>query len=159
MRGEALTPVPVRNTDFAHLRDGLTRTLLQRQRVQRSAGQLTPDDDTRLDSAIQVFKTVFPVGSVPKGKQLVLVRSADGFLHIEYQGKILGSVHDKWMADNVMLAYFDYISPISPAVSARYMLMLIPAEGFHRRRIRDVGEEVIQVLHAYCTNMNHSSTL
>lgn len=50
---------------------------------------------------------------MPKGREMLLVRSADGFLHIEYDGRILGSVRDKWMADNMMLAYFDYINPIS----------------------------------------------
>lgn len=67
---------------------------------------------------MQTFKGIFPAGSVPKGKSLTLVRSADGHLHVEYEGRVLGHVHDKWMADNLIQAYFgDYINPISPAVS------------------------------------------
>lgn len=111
--------MPVRNTDFGHLRDGLTRTLLNRQKAARRSGELTPEDDERLSASMQTFKGIFPAGSVPKGQNLTLVRSADGYLHIEYEGRVLGHVHDRWIADNLMQAYFgDYISPISTPVSA-----------------------------------------
>ncbi|TXT12203.1 uncharacterized protein COLE_02613 [Cutaneotrichosporon oleaginosum] len=106
--------VPVRNTDFGHLRDGLTRTLVGRQKMARHRGELTAEDDERLAGAMQQFKAIFPGGSVPKGKSLVLVRSADGHLHVEYEGRVLGKVADKWMADNLIKAYFNTAAPISP---------------------------------------------
>jgi hypothetical protein len=112
----AVNVIPVRNTDFGHLRDGLTRTLLGRQKMARHRGELTAEDDERLAGAMQEFKAIFPGGSVPKGKSLVLVRSADGHLHIEYEGRVLGKVANKWMADNLIKAYFNTASPISPAL-------------------------------------------
>lgn len=109
--------VPVRNTDFAHLRDGFTRTLLARQRTQRQAGTLSPDKDEAITTAIQQLKSLFPAGSVPKGRELVIVRTPDEQLAVEYEGKVMGRVADAWVADNMVLAYFDAKSPISPPVS------------------------------------------
>lgn len=110
-------PVPVRNTDFGHLRDGLTRTLLARQKAARTRGELSPEDDEKLSVATQQLKGLFPSGSVPKGKQLLLVKSADGKLFAEYEGRVLGTVHNQWVADNMMLAYFANKDVISTAVS------------------------------------------
>ncbi|KAL1406097.1 Altered inheritance of mitochondria protein 18 mitochondrial [Vanrija albida] len=112
----AIRIVPVRNTDFGHLRDGLTRTLLARQKAARARGELTPEDDEKLSVATQQLKGLFPAGSVPKGKQLLLVRSADGKLFAEYDGRVLGTVHNQWVADNMMLAYFANKDVISPAL-------------------------------------------
>jgi len=106
----------VRNTDFGHLRDGFTRTLLARAKEQRKAGVLNgEEDDIKVDTGIQVLKSVFPAGSVPKGSPLTLV-AHDGNLFVEYGGRVIGAVHDKWIADNMIKAYFS-TQPISPAVS------------------------------------------
>ncbi|WOO83426.1 Altered inheritance of mitochondria protein 18, mitochondrial [Vanrija pseudolonga] len=112
----AIRIVPVRNTDFGHLRDGLTRTLLARQKAARARGELSPEDDEKLSVATQQLKGLFPAGSVPKGKQLLLVKSADGKLFAEYEGRVLGTVHNQWVADNMMLAYFANKDVISTAL-------------------------------------------
>ncbi|BEI83073.1 hypothetical protein CcaverHIS002_0309410 [Cutaneotrichosporon cavernicola] len=110
----AVNVIPVRNTDFAHLRDGLTRTLVGRMKMGRHRGEITPEDDARLTDAMQEFKAVFPGGSVPKGNSLTLVRAADGNLSVEYQGRVLGKVANQWIANNLIMAYFNTAAPISP---------------------------------------------
>ncbi|EIW66902.1 hypothetical protein TREMEDRAFT_64756 [Tremella mesenterica DSM 1558] len=105
--------VPVRNTDFGHLRDGFTRALTARQKLARKSGQLTDADEDRVAVSMHQFKTIFPAGSVPKGKSLVLYRSPSG-LTVEYEGRALGTVNDSWVGTEMMLAYFadkDVISP------------------------------------------------
>lgn len=104
--GLAVRIVPVRNTDFAHLRDGFTRTLLARQKDARKAGLLSPEQDERVSEAITEFKGCFPAGSVPKGKELLLVRSPDGRIFVEYEGKVLGGTKEPWVGQNMLAAYF-----------------------------------------------------
>ncbi|RXK37137.1 hypothetical protein M231_05588 [Tremella mesenterica] len=109
----AVRIVPVRNTDFGHLRDGFTRALTARQKLARKSGQLTDADEDRVAVSMHQFKTIFPAGSVPKGKSLVLYRSPSG-LTLEYEGRALGTVNDSWVGTEMMLAYFadkDVISP------------------------------------------------
>ncbi|GMK59224.1 hypothetical protein CspeluHIS016_0702390 [Cutaneotrichosporon spelunceum] len=112
----AVNVIPVRNTDFAHLRDGLTRTLVGRIKMGRHRGEVTPADEEVIADAMQQFKAVFPGGSVPKGKSLTLVRAGDGFLSVEYEGRVLGKVANEWVANNLIKAYFNAASPISPAL-------------------------------------------
>lgn len=109
--------VPVRNTDFNHLRDGFTRTLLQRLKEARVEGKVTEKDEIGINEGLQRLKAAFPLGSVPKGKELLVVRSPDSVLYLEYEGNIVGTVPNKWIADNMILAYFSK-TPISPPVSA-----------------------------------------
>lgn len=104
--GIAVRIVPVRNTDFGHLRDGFTRTLLARQKEARKAGLLSPEDDERVSEAITEFKGCFPTGSVPKGKELLLVRSPDGRIFVEYEGRVLGGTKEPWVGRNMIASYF-----------------------------------------------------
>ncbi|KAL7421407.1 Altered inheritance of mitochondria protein 18 mitochondrial [Cryptotrichosporon argae] len=109
----AVRIVPVRSTDFAHLRDGFTRALLARQKLARARGELSEADDERLATSMQALKAAFPAGSVPKGKALLLV-SSNGSLQISYEGRTLGTVDDAWVACELVMAYFadkDVISP------------------------------------------------
>lgn len=110
--GIAVRIVPVRNTDFGHLRDGFTRTLLARQKEARRAGLLTPAEDEQVSEAITEFKGCFPSGSVPKGKELLLVRSPDGRIFVEYEGRVLGGTKEPWVGRNMIASYFSK-NPIS----------------------------------------------
>lgn len=112
----AIRIVPVRNTDFAHLRDGFTRTLLARQKEDRWRGKLSAQEDEEVSEAIAEFKKAFPPGSVPKGHELLLVRSPDGKLALEYDGKVLGGTRVEWVADNLIQSYF-CTNPISPKLA------------------------------------------
>ncbi|ORX38909.1 chalcone-flavanone isomerase-domain-containing protein [Kockovaella imperatae] len=109
----AVRIVPVRSTDFSHLRDGFTRALIARQKLARTSGSITETEDARITESIQSLKSLFPSQKVPKGHSLSLVRTK-GSLAVEYEGRPLGEVKDAWLAREMMLAYFadkDVISP------------------------------------------------
>lgn len=94
--------VPVRNTDFNHLRDGFIRAL--QNRLKKAIKQSRLEQDSPLESqfqqAIQQIKESFPRGSVPKGSPLDLVvlptsgsaRPARAALNFEYDGQVFGEV-------------------------------------------------------------------
>ncbi|RSH95398.1 hypothetical protein EHS25_000485 [Saitozyma podzolica] len=110
----AIRIVPTRKTDFAHLRDGFTRAIMARQKLAHQAGTLSHSDDHLINDAMHALKGLFPAHAIPKGKALVLYRTAKGALVVEYEGKELGKVDDPWMSRELFLAYFadkDVISP------------------------------------------------
>jgi hypothetical protein len=80
----ALRIVPVRNTDFSHLRDGFTRAVQARQKIARNSKSLSEEDEVRIGESLQKLKGLFPAQSVPKGKALVLLRTPTG-LTVEYE--------------------------------------------------------------------------
>ncbi|GHJ88387.1 hypothetical protein NliqN6_4789 [Naganishia liquefaciens] len=114
----AIRIVPTRNTDFGHLRDGFTRALQARQKKAAKDGKLSADAEERIDVSIQKFKSFFPTSSVPKGKELLLVKTAQNDLAVEYEGKILGTLGDAWVATEMMVAYFADKNVISAALKA-----------------------------------------
>lgn len=71
--------VPVRDTDFHHLRDGFVRS------IQAKAGPEAAKDDS-FGEAMREFRAVFNRGSVPKKKEMLLVRDAKGRLTIAFDG-------------------------------------------------------------------------
>lgn len=77
--------VPVRNTDFSHLRDGFTRAIQQRAKLARTQSRLSDEEEQRINEQIQELKSLFPTQSVPKGKALDLIRDHRGDLTIEYE--------------------------------------------------------------------------
>ncbi|TKY89265.1 hypothetical protein EX895_001796 [Sporisorium graminicola] len=91
--------VPVRNTDFNHLRDGFIRALQARLKLalktaRVKAGSAAEEGFTR---GVQQIKESFPRGSVPKGAPLdVVVRPGKGgqpaSLNFEYKGQVFGQV-------------------------------------------------------------------
>ncbi|WWC73246.1 uncharacterized protein I206_107212 [Kwoniella pini CBS 10737] len=102
----AVRIVPNRNTDFGHLRDAFTRALQARQRLARTKGELTLEDEQRITESIQILKSFFPAQTVLKGKQVVLLRPREGGLIVEFEGKILGQLNDPWIGKQLMLTYF-----------------------------------------------------
>lgn len=129
--------VPVRNTNFAHLRDGFTRAIQQRKkqwRQQSLSSSLSSDVDFEaleksLAVATQRFKECFPKTSLKKGSELdiVLHRSRAGGpgvdLALEHQGLVLGTVPydtktgDLDVARLLLGAYMAEKDPVSPVVS------------------------------------------
>ncbi|KAI9249180.1 chalcone-flavanone isomerase-domain-containing protein [Phascolomyces articulosus] len=101
--------VPVRATNTQHLRDGFTRSLLQRMRDQ----DLTEDEERDIMKGIQEFKTTFPSGKVKKGAEFVFTKTSDGGLKMEYEGKDMGTVANKWLAINFMMGYLNPTTPAS----------------------------------------------
>ncbi|KAK4153063.1 chalcone-flavanone isomerase-domain-containing protein [Chaetomidium leptoderma] len=102
--------VPVRDTDFHHLRDGFVRA------VQARAGAALMADDT-FGEAMRQFRAVFNRGSVPKRKEMVLVRDETGRMSIAYDGgankkegrpagrQLIGVVEDERVSRALWLNY------------------------------------------------------
>ncbi|KAG5995729.1 hypothetical protein E4U43_002974 [Claviceps pusilla] len=70
--------VPVRDTDFHHLRDGFVRAIQARSARDKSF------TDEAFGAAMKDFKALFNRGQVPKKKELLLSRDAQGRLAVTY---------------------------------------------------------------------------
>jgi hypothetical protein len=97
--------VPVRNTDFQHMRDAWVRSVAARaQKNNEEYG------DEKFGDALAEFKQVFGKGSVPKAREMLLSRNKDGKLAIWYDdGKLgsrkLGEIQDERLSRAVWLNY------------------------------------------------------
>ncbi|RDW71191.1 hypothetical protein BP6252_07754 [Coleophoma cylindrospora] len=97
--------VPTRNTDFHHLRDAWVRSITARaQRNKEEFG------DEAFGAAVSHFKTLFNRGSVPKQKELLLLRDVKGKLAVWYDdGKSgaqrVGAVDDERISRGLWLNY------------------------------------------------------
>ncbi|KAK3685349.1 chalcone-flavanone isomerase-domain-containing protein [Podospora appendiculata] len=69
--------VPVRDTDFHHLRDGFVRSIQAR-------GPTGEHADDSFGEAMREFRNIFNRGKVPKSKELLLVRDGAGKLSIAF---------------------------------------------------------------------------
>ncbi|RYO79811.1 hypothetical protein DL766_006001 [Monosporascus sp. MC13-8B] len=79
--------VPVRDTDFHHLRDGFVRAIQA-----RSQGNGAEFSDEAFGLAMREFRGLFNRGKVPKGRELLLCRDAAGELTITYDEGRAGRV-------------------------------------------------------------------
>ncbi|ORZ16242.1 chalcone-flavanone isomerase-domain-containing protein [Absidia repens] len=102
--------VPVRNTNTQHLRDGFTRSLLQRMRAQSKT--MTEDEEKEIMDAIRDFKTKFVNAKVKKDTEFVFTKTRKGEFKMEYEGKDMGTVDNKWLAINFIMTY---LTPDTPA--------------------------------------------
>ncbi|CAG8584305.1 11724_t:CDS:2, partial [Ambispora leptoticha] len=107
----AIRIVPMRDTNGAHLRDGFTRSLTNR--IQYVDEELTGDDQSKIVDAIAEFKKIFPKTVVKKGNELIFTKQVDGCLRMAYHGKELGTIHNHWLAKNLLMGYLAAKSPIS----------------------------------------------
>jgi hypothetical protein len=98
--------VPTRNTDFHHLRDGWVRQITDRAQTPANKGEY---QDESFGVSMQEFKALFNRGSVPKQKELLLIRDHQGKLAVWYDdGKFpqrLGEVADERISRAVWLNY------------------------------------------------------
>jgi hypothetical protein len=79
----ALRIVPVRNTDFPHLRDGLVRAITGRSKTYKEEF-----DDEAFGESMKEFRALFNRGKCPAKAQLIFVRDRDGRLTMMYdEGK------------------------------------------------------------------------
>ena len=135
--------VPVRSTDFSHLRDGFTRTVQARLKNLRKSSPdvMTEGVEAHMSESVLHFKSIFPKASLPKGEALDLVFApADPAagkgqgpvgmsLSLEHNGQLLGRVapppshlsagkpHIYSVASELFLGYFADKDPISAPVS------------------------------------------
>lgn len=94
--------VPVRDTDFPHLRDGFMRAIQAR----------TADEkDEEFGEAMREFKRIFTRGKVPKQKELLMLRDRAGRLTMVFDdGKskgrqLLGTVDDERISRALWMNY------------------------------------------------------
>lgn len=111
--------VPVRNTDFGHLRDGFVRTILAHPEAKEAS------QNKEFADGLSELKTIFSRKmSVPKHNVLVMNREGhNGELKITYydakseldlgQGSDLGSVHSPQVSELLLLQYLTGKKPIS----------------------------------------------
>ncbi|KAM7210381.1 Chalcone-flavanone isomerase domain containing protein [Rhypophila decipiens] len=103
----AFRVIPVRDTDFHHLRDGFVRAI-QARSTDLSGGQAAADDT--FGEAMRDFRAIFNRGRVPKRKELLLVRDGKGKLAVAYDdGKkgrqLIGVVEDERVSRTLWLNY------------------------------------------------------
>lgn len=105
----AVRIVPVRNTDFNHLRDGWVRGITAR--VQDAAKKGSKEfDDEGFGEAMKAFKGMFGGrGKAPKGSVVTLLRDERGALSIWFQDKDVsmnvGKIEDERIGRQVWLGY------------------------------------------------------
>ncbi|KAK0554133.1 hypothetical protein OC846_002222 [Tilletia horrida] len=91
--------VPVRSTDFNHLRDGFTRSVQARLKNARKAKAISPQADEEISASLQELKAIFPPSKLPKGSALDVVIHPRGLggrsrmaLSLEQDGKVIGTL-------------------------------------------------------------------
>lgn len=97
--------VPTRNTDFHHLRDAWVRSITAR--AQRNRDEF---GDESFGVAVGEFKALFNRGSVPKQKELLLLRNPKGKMAVWYDdgkngAQRVGSVDDERISRGLWLNY------------------------------------------------------
>ncbi|KAJ4423316.1 hypothetical protein N0V82_002044 [Gnomoniopsis sp. IMI 355080] len=94
--------VPVRDTDFPHLRDGFMRAIQARTAEEK---------DEEFGEAMKEFKRIFTRGKVPKQKELLMLRDREGRLTMVFDdGKstgrqLLGTVDDERISRALWMNY------------------------------------------------------
>ncbi|KAG5980770.1 hypothetical protein E4U55_003666 [Claviceps digitariae] len=101
--------IPVRDTDFHHLRDGFVRAIQA-----RSGSDKTLLNDEAFGAAMKDFKALFNRGQVPKKKELLLSRDAqgklavmygEGALEVESPRSLMGTISDERLSRLLWLNY------------------------------------------------------
>ncbi|KAK4082382.1 uncharacterized protein Triagg1_2194 [Trichoderma aggressivum f. europaeum] len=99
--------IPVRDTDFHHLRDGFVRSIAARSQRDKAY------NDESFGVAMKDFKALFNRGSVPKKQELLLCRDEKGVLSVMFnsgRGKdpkreVMGTVEDERLSRLLWLNY------------------------------------------------------
>jgi hypothetical protein len=99
--------IPVRDTDFPHMRDGLVRA------VQARSARNPDYNDEAFGEAMKHFKVLFQRGQVAKKNELLFVRDAAGKMTITYNDStrkepvktVLGTVDDERLSRLLWLNY------------------------------------------------------
>jgi hypothetical protein len=104
--------IPVRNTDYAHLRDGFVRST--QSRLAKYA-----DEDVRkglVEDSVTMFKALFPKSKMKKGEVLSIVQKGPELkLYVgDHMEEDMGSVKNDDLARGLMSAYLVGDSVVSP---------------------------------------------
>lgn len=94
--------VPVRDTDFPHMRDGFVRAIQPR---------VDGAKDEKFGEAMREFKRIFNRGKVPKQQELLMLRGRDGRLTMVFddgksaERQVLGTVDDERISRALWMNY------------------------------------------------------
>ncbi|KAL2268938.1 hypothetical protein VTJ83DRAFT_3784 [Remersonia thermophila] len=145
----AFRVVPVRDTDFHHLRDGFVRA------IQARAPEGAAMDD-KFGEAVREFRTAFNRGSVPKQRELLLVRDEKGRLSIAYDGsgpgkkkasgrEVIGVIEDERVSRTLWLNYLAGKKVASEPARTNIVEGIM---GFVERPVGTVASQVLPVANA-----------
>ncbi|KAH6626699.1 chalcone-flavanone isomerase-domain-containing protein [Chaetomium sp. MPI-SDFR-AT-0129] len=149
----AFRVVPVRDTDFHHLRDGFVRA------IQARAPPTAPGaDDEAFGQAMRQFRGVFSHGSVPKRRELLLVRDETGRLSIAYDAgkkkteagqpsgrQLIGVVEDERVSRALWL---NYLAGKKVASEPARQNIVEGIMGFVERPVGTVAAQVVPVVNS-----------
>ncbi|KAH6581584.1 hypothetical protein BASA61_009003 [Batrachochytrium salamandrivorans] len=107
---------PVRNTDGPHLRNGVVRFLTERQRQELQRHTITDQESAAFTLALDELRSLFPVGRIKIGQTLVFTHLRDGHLRVEFDGREMGIVRNRHIANWVVEGYLRNKPPISPGL-------------------------------------------
>lgn len=157
----AFRVVPVRDTDFHHLRDGFVRAIQARAPAMAGAGGAAGGaaGDEAFGEAMRQFRGVFNRGSVPKRKELLLVRDETGKLSIAYDGgnggkkdggkpagrQLIGVVEDERVSRALWL---NYLAGKKVASEPARQSIVDGIMGFVERPVGTVASQVVPVVNA-----------
>ncbi|KAI1080747.1 chalcone isomerase [Whalleya microplaca] len=132
--------VPVKDTDFHHLRDGFVRAI-----TGRAQGRNAEFGDEAFGEAMREFRGLFNRGKVPKKKEMLLCRDADGTLTITFDdGKTgmgtIGRVREERLSRLLWLNYLAGSKVASEPARANIV------EGIMEFVERPVGTVATQVI-------------
>ncbi|OZJ05624.1 hypothetical protein BZG36_01501 [Bifiguratus adelaidae] len=102
---------PIRTTNGAHLRDGFTRSLLQRLHDQST--DMSEDEERDIILAIQEFKNLFPKTVVKPGSAFLFTRKSNGVLRLTFQDNTVGDIPSSWLSKQFFLGYLGKEKPNS----------------------------------------------
>ncbi|KAK3308363.1 chalcone-flavanone isomerase-domain-containing protein [Chaetomium strumarium] len=154
----AFRVVPVRDTDFHHLRDGFVRAIQGRAAaLSGKRGQPGAAEDEAFGEAMRQFRAVFNRGSVPKRREMLLVRDETGRLSISYDAgaskkeqrpagrQLIGVVEDERVSRALWL---NYLAGKKVASEAARKSIVEGLMEFVERPVGTVASQVVPVVNA-----------
>lgn len=143
----AFRVVPVRDTDFPHLRDGFVRAIQAKAtRILNPEQSDTPVKTPEFGESVRQFRQLFNRGKVLKRKELLLLRGEGGRLSVVYDDgrsfgrQYLGSVDDERLSRVLWLNYLGGSSVASEPARRSIVDGII---GFVERPVGTVATQVI----------------
>jgi hypothetical protein len=154
----AFRVVPVRDTDFHHLRDGFVRAIQGRApALSGKPGQPGAAEDEAFGEAMRQFRAVFNRGSVPKRREMLLVRDDTGRLSITYDAgpskkedrpagrQLVGVVEDERVSRALWL---NYLAGKKVASEPARKSIVEGIMEFVERPVGTVASQVVPVMNA-----------
>lgn len=131
--------IPVRNTDFHHLRDGFVRAITARSSLDKQAY----GDDAFGEAMVQ-FRAIFNRGKIPAHKEMIMARDATGALEVLYseggKRKTLGRVEDERVS---RLLWLNWLAGSNVASAEAQASIINGVMEFVERPVGTVAAQVV----------------